>query len=93
MLRAKQKAPREVSGEVPTQLRLSRKDKGKIPLSLPNLEALAPSANPTPMGEILSREAGTVALCSAKYLHSKVKRKASQRASREVTDGVASASI
>ena len=109
MWRAKQKAPREVSGEVPAQLRLSREDKGKMPIqfgtttnisreaksmsrSSPNLEALAPSANPTPTSEVpdgianivlepkgtnkvLSHEAGTEALCSAKYLRSKEKRK------------------
>ena len=74
--RAKQKAPCEVSGEVPAQLRLSREDKGKMPiqfgsianisreakmisLSLPNLKALAPSANLTPMREVTDGVANT----------------------------------
>jgi len=73
-----------------------------VSLPSPNLEALAPRANLTPMSEViggvantapvpkgtnivLSREAETEALCNAKYLHSKAKSKAPQRAKNELT--------
>jgi len=57
----------EAAHEVEIQLRLSREDRGKAPLSVDSGAYAA--STPKGANRVLSREAGTKALCSANCLH------------------------
>jgi len=74
---AEQKAPCEASGEVPTQLHLSREDKGKMPIQFDNI------------AETISRDAKLVSLPSPNLRT--VTHSVNFALTGEVTDGVASA--
>ena len=80
MWRPKLKAPCEASGEVPAQLRLSREDKGKMPLQFASI------------AKTISREAKLVSLPSAPNLRG-VTHSVNFALTSEVTNGVANAAL